>query len=140
MGAAAALMLLLIITSSPSRPPAYKPPSSVPQALTTATAQALLVPNGTYRGTRGWTETASGSANTCEETYFLDDIVVSNGNVRFTSDGRTWSGSIDQKTGWVNISQLDNDGQTTGLTIIGSYKNARMSGGSRCISGYFRFQ
>jgi hypothetical protein len=117
-------------------------PSSVPQPPTPwpprqSEAPALRVPNGTYRGERGWSNVAPGTPyGTCENQYPEFNVSVMNGSISFTSDYRLWNGTIDQRTGYVNISE-----PSQGLSIAGVayYESATMTGGTKCISGYFRF-
>jgi hypothetical protein len=111
-------------------------PSSQPY-ISSPMSPSPLVPNGTYTGSRGWTSTASDTPDgVCLSSYPSFDVSVFGGSISFASDGYDWSGTIDQRSGYVNMSE-----PTQKLSISGKayYNNATMTGGIRCISGYFRF-
>lgn len=122
-------------TATPTRPttPSWEhtePDPEPPQ-------QVWALPNGQYRGARGYTSRGRPKPRSeCLSSYRFN-VTVNNGRIRFWSDGRTFSGSID-RSGNVSVSRSGISPRTrTPFNISGHYSNARMW--SRyCRSGYFR--
>lgn len=106
-------------TSSPFTTPAL--PTYRPSVSSTS---SQLVPDNSYSGFRRWTSKG------CSLAYNFN-VEVRGETISFFSDGATWSGSIDQRTGFVSISSGN-------LLIEGDYRNARMTGsGGTCREGVF---
>jgi hypothetical protein len=116
--------------SKPNPLPAPTPsasPSSEPQPAT----QSQLLSDGIHRGTRGWTQTSSDATGCGTYTF---DVTINGNSITFDSDNNTWSGTIDQTTGYVDMSTPTEPD----LYIRGNYQNAEMGGGKVCILGFFK--
>ena len=100
---------------------------------------SCAVPNGTYTGTRGYN---TANPPNCLAEYRMTGIRIADGRIDFESDGRNWSGTINQRTGDVNIPF---SGITAGTQpkprhethIRGPFRNAVLFNGL-CGNGFFR--
>lgn len=119
------------------------PPVTVSTVPLSPAVQAIvakpLVSNGTYRAHRGYVEPDRPSPNdVCKEFYVVENVAIQDGTIKFESDRRTWTGTIDQRTGMIDISD---DGITpqmkTTTYIRGSHKNAQAYNGY-CGRGNFK--
>jgi hypothetical protein len=126
-------------TPSPSSPPyvppiGYDPPPSPPPAL------PVLVANATYTGSYGYN---SPKGALCRANYPVYNINVSNGSISFIGGDFRWEGSINQRTGSIDIPnegirRTDNNALSKrGLAISGNYRNATLRSGF-CGTGFFR--
>jgi hypothetical protein len=103
-------------------------------------ANAPVVPNGTYTAQRGYLEHGRSTARqACQSApTMITNVSVQNGAITFTVDNRTWSGTINQQTGAINI---DRDGvnphPTTTTYIRGNFRHAKTYDG-HCGRGYFK--
>jgi len=93
--------------------------------------------NGLYSGTRGYTDPGRRSPNRgCKSRYNIS-VQVANGQFRFFSDNRSWTGSINAR----GEIFLDNSGvqprTKTKALIRGKLNNAQIYSGY-CGNGYFR--
>ncbi|WP_375175617.1 caspase family protein [Pseudooceanicola sp.] len=95
--------------------------------------------NGSYSGWRGYTDGGRRSpSKECLGRYSFT-AQIDNGTIQFWSDGRTFTGSIDQ-SGNVRIDRTGLSPQSrTPFTIEGPLTEARMYSGY-CGNGYFRLQ
>ena len=65
------------------------------------------------------------------------------GSISFTSDDYTWEGTVNQKTGYINIPndriRIRGSGNLSrhGLSISGDFRNAELNSGF-CGKGFFR--
>jgi hypothetical protein len=120
---------------------------SQPKELTTAAldtavkdiVQKAIVPNGTYAAERGFIERARPSpTQACQAKYRVPNVSVRDGAITFSSDGKTWSGTIDQQTGMISINGEGITPRTGTMTYIrGNYRQARAYD-SHCGRGFFR--
>jgi serine/threonine protein kinase len=102
--------------------------------------EVLALPNGTYQGTRGY-DTARGTI--CLRSYPPFSVQVLNGSISFVSDDFNWEGTVNQRTGYINIPDerirhlRTGDRSKQGLSISGDFRNAEITSGS-CGKGIFR--
>jgi serine/threonine protein kinase len=141
--------------ASPPPPPQFKPASPPEPGLPPKQAgdepkpprtvlkpippSDLVLPNGTYQAQRRY-DKADGSE--CRAYYLVENVQVLDGRISFDSGGFTWSGAVDQRTGYINI---PNEGvihtatrqlSKNRLTLKGNYRNAEVQSG-RCGRGSF---
>ena len=108
-------------------------PTPVPQAHPAARF------NGSWSGWRGYTDGGRRSPNKeCLGRYNFT-AEINDGTIRFWSDGRTFSGSVDSN-GFVRIDRSGlSPSSKTAFSIEGPLNNARMYSGY-CGNGYFKLQ
>ncbi|MCW5681171.1 MAG: serine/threonine protein kinase [Xanthobacteraceae bacterium] len=107
--------------------------------------RCLEVPNGIYNAIRGYVGT---NTDTCRARYDISNVVVQNGSITFVSDDYRWTGTIDQRTGYIDIRDENivvlRTGQRSrdGISVQGHYRNARLWSGfctkQGAREGYFR--
>lgn len=112
---------------------------SIKSASVQTLLKSPLIKNGSYRVERGYIDPKRPSQReNCLGMYPIVNVKVADGQLEFTSDGRTWSGSINQQTGIISI---DSDGIKPALkhptTIQGKIFNAALFNGY-CGRGFFR--
>ena len=95
--------------------------------------------NGSFKGWRGYTDAGRRSpSRECLKTYSFT-AEITDGTIRFWSDGRTFTGTVDAG----GIVSIDRSGLSprsrTPFTIEGPLTEARMYSGY-CGNGYFRLQ
>lgn len=94
----------------------------------------LMVPDGQYRAVRGYHVQ---KIPDCQLHYVVNSVFVDDGTIKFQSDGRTWSGTIDQVTGMVNIGMSGIKPQPNQNTYIrGRFDDAELYNGF-CGGGTF---
>ena len=95
--------------------------------------------NGSYTGWRGYTDSGRRSpSKECLDRYSFN-VEISDGRISFWSDGRTFTGTVDQN-GYVRIDRTGLSPRSkTAFTIEGPLNSANMYSGY-CGSGYFRLQ
>ena len=116
-----------------------QPPAAIDSAVRRI-ASAPIVPNGNYTAERGYLEHARHTARQpCQAARTtVPNVLIENGAITFSIDKRTWSGTINQQTGAINI---DDDGirprpKATAF-IRGNYRHARTYDG-HCGRGFFK--
>lgn len=110
---------------------------SVTRETPPETNVTLRVPNGEYTAIRGY---RSEKAPHCLASYAVNAVFVEDGRITFQSDGRTWRGSIDQRSGKIDIGYNGIHPKPKNDTYItGAFDKARMYNGF-CGNGYFSLQ
>ncbi|WP_169052573.1 caspase family protein [Pseudooceanicola onchidii] len=112
--------------------------ASTPVAATPAAHPAARF-NGSYSGWRGYTDGGRRSpSKECLNRYSFT-AEITDGQIRFWSDGRTFTGSVDAN-GFVSIDRTGLSPRSkTPFTIDGPLTEAHMYSGY-CGNGYFRLQ
>jgi serine/threonine protein kinase len=106
-------------------------------------ARCQALPNGTYSGERGYSRPVDRSS--CPPLEPVTDIQISNGTITMVAAGFRWRGTVNQKTGTINIADSGvtdlSTGQRSrrGLSISGDYRSATLSSGL-CGPGFFRIR
>jgi hypothetical protein len=109
-------------------------------AAAQAASEPLSLPNGTYRAERGY-HTPRGAL--CLASHPPVDVRVLDGTISFVSDDFNWDGTVNQKTGYINIPddrirhRRTGDQSKQGLSISGDFRNAELTSGT-CGKGFFR--
>lgn len=110
------------------------------RGLVTRYAAACALPDGTYTGVRGY---ATHKPPHCLSTYDMYGIEIRDGQIVFKSDGRTWTGTANQRTGdiYIPFSGISVNDQGSPLKhttyIRGNFRSATLFNGF-CGSGFFR--
>ncbi|MBL4875682.1 MAG: hypothetical protein JKY10_04195, partial [Cohaesibacteraceae bacterium] len=107
--------------------------------LTSLTTPTDVVPDGTYWGERGYTDSGRRSpSNNCLSRYTFR-VRVANGRLTFSSDNRYWNGRINSN-GYITIDRTDiSPAPKQGFSIRGQWNNATMRS-NYCGGGFFRLQ
>ena len=110
------------------------------RSLATRYAAACALPDGTYSGVRGYSKH---NPPHCLSSYDMYGIEIRDGQIIFKSDGRTWTGTVNQRSGDIDIpfSGISVNDQGSALKhetyIRGNFRSATLYNGF-CGGGFFR--